>query len=239
MHDKTTDSQLYAIHTDHLGTPQLVTDAQQHPVWQASYTAFGKAKVSTEKIMLNLRLPGQYFDVETDKHYNLHRDYDPLVGRYLTSDPIGLDGGHNTYSYVGGNPLSRIDPLGLKGVMPGGRWWDPPVVDNGSSCKTTALPLTQVDDDGCISTGAGPKICIGPGAIKGVATNLAEQLALEAAQSGAGQRIMQGLINDARYPESVWAKMQYIQTSLTTGENIVIHYWQNLVTGVREGFKFK
>ena len=151
----------------------------------------------------------------------------------------GLLGGINTYGYVGGNPLSRIDPLGLKGVMPGGRWWDPPVVDNGSSCKTTALPLPQVDDDGCISTGAGPKICIGPGAIKGVATNLAEQLALEAAQSGAGQRIMQGLVNDARYPESVWAKMQYVQTSLTTGENIVIHYWQNLVTGVREGFKFK
>ncbi|MEB0134768.1 RHS repeat-associated core domain-containing protein [Actimicrobium sp. CCC2.4] len=117
LHDKSTDSQVYAIHTDHLGTPQLVTDAQQHPVWQASYSAFGKAKVSTEKIMLNLRLPGQHFDVETDKHYNLHRDYDPLVGRYLTSDPIGLKGGFNTYSYVGGNPLSFVDPLGLRDVI--------------------------------------------------------------------------------------------------------------------------
>jgi RHS repeat-associated protein len=117
LHDKSTDSKLYAIHTDHLGTPQLVTDAQQHPVWQASYTAFGKAKVSTEKIMLNLRLPGQYFDGETGNHYNYFRHYDPLVGRYLTSDPIGLKGGFNTYSYVGGNPLSFVDPLGLRDVI--------------------------------------------------------------------------------------------------------------------------
>ncbi len=113
LHDSSADSQLYAIHTDHLGTPQLVTDARQQPVWQANYTAFGKASVSTEKITLNLRLPGQYFDNETSHHYNYFRYYDWLTGRYLTSDPIGLDGGMNTYSYVGGNPISFIDSLGL------------------------------------------------------------------------------------------------------------------------------
>jgi RHS repeat-associated protein len=113
LHDKSTDSQFYAIHTDHLGTPQLVTDAQQQPVWQANYTAFGNANVSTGKITLNLRLPGQYFDDETGHHYNYFRYYDPHVGRYLTSDPIGLDGGMNTYNYVGGNPISLIDSFGL------------------------------------------------------------------------------------------------------------------------------
>jgi RHS repeat-associated protein len=118
LHDTATDSRLYAIHTDHLGTPQLVTDDQQQPVWQASTSVFGKASVALAKITLNLRLPGQYFDAETATHYNLHRDYDPQTGRYLTSDPIGLDGGFNTYNYVSGNPLGYVDLLGLAASCP-------------------------------------------------------------------------------------------------------------------------
>ena len=61
----------------------------------------------------NLRFPGQYLDRETGLFYNYYRDYDPQTGRYVQSDPIGLDGGLNPYLYVSSNPLGAIDPFGL------------------------------------------------------------------------------------------------------------------------------
>jgi RHS repeat-associated protein len=61
----------------------------------------------------NLRFPGQYFDSETGKHYNYFRDYDPTLGRYIESDPLGIDAGLNTYSYVQASPVAFSDDLGL------------------------------------------------------------------------------------------------------------------------------
>ena len=60
----------------------------------------------------SIRFQGQYFDTETGLHYNWFRYYDPDVGRFVASDPIGLAGGANTYRYAT-NPLSWVDPLGL------------------------------------------------------------------------------------------------------------------------------
>ncbi|GAB3254574.1 RHS repeat domain-containing protein [Chitinimonas naiadis] len=113
------DQSVRYIHSDHLGTPRLLTNASQKAVWAWQGEPFGADQANEDpestgtKYSFNLRFPGQYYDVETGNHYNLNRDYDPKVGRYVQSDPIGLAGGINTYAYVRGNPVSRIDPKGL------------------------------------------------------------------------------------------------------------------------------
>jgi RHS repeat-associated protein len=82
-------------------------------VWAARYEAFGASYSDVGQVGNPLRFPGQYWDGETGFYYNYQRYYDFQTGRYITSDPIGLDGGLNTYGYVGGNPIVRADPLGL------------------------------------------------------------------------------------------------------------------------------
>ncbi|WP_266160581.1 RHS repeat-associated core domain-containing protein, partial [Dyella silvatica] len=107
------------VHADGLGTPRAVTNATGTTLWQWSYagTAFGEqAPTSASGYTFNLRFPGQYFDVESGISDNIHRGYDAATGRYVQSDPIGLDGGVSTYGYVGGSPYGNVDPLGLFGL---------------------------------------------------------------------------------------------------------------------------
>ena len=104
----------YFIHYDPSHRPILITNIEGKTVWSAKYTVYGLATVSPESaITYNRRAPGQYLDNETGFHYNYHRYYDPVTGRYTQPDLIGLAGGLNLYSYGEGNPLGVCDVLGL------------------------------------------------------------------------------------------------------------------------------
>lgn len=104
----------YYFHNDQLGTPQVLTDSAQQVVWQGNYEPFGKLNETVATVEQNIRFPGQYFDKETELHYNYFRTYDPNTGRYVESDPIGLSGGVSTYGYGLNSPNSNIDRFGLK-----------------------------------------------------------------------------------------------------------------------------
>jgi RHS repeat-associated protein len=107
------------IHTDQLNTPRAIANGSGNLVWQWDSDPFGKDAANEQPagqgpLAFNSRFPGQQFDQETGLHYNYYRDYDPALGRYVESDPIGLDGGINTYGYVEGDPLGKSDFYGLQ-----------------------------------------------------------------------------------------------------------------------------
>ncbi|WP_147468140.1 RHS repeat domain-containing protein, partial [Pseudomonas syringae group genomosp. 3] len=108
-----TENKVYYYHTDQIGTPLEMTDAEGQIVWQAKYRAWGAVeKLVVNEVEQNLRFQGQYFDVETGLHYNTFRYYDPEIGRFTTQDPIGLLGGFNLYQYAP-SPIGWTDPQGL------------------------------------------------------------------------------------------------------------------------------
>jgi RHS repeat-associated protein len=110
---------LYYVHTDHLNTPRRVTRPSDNKLMWSWYSdPFGtdlpnENPAAGGTFKYNLRFPGQLYDSHAGLNQNYFRDYDPAIGRYVESDPIGLDGGINTYGYVAGNPITLTDPEGL------------------------------------------------------------------------------------------------------------------------------
>ena len=93
--------------------------------WKWDSLPFGENPTNTNPSNLGTmffkhRFPGHYRDPETELHQNWNRDYDPTLGRYITSDLIGLAARPNIYLYVEGHPASSSDPTGLVdvGTMP-------------------------------------------------------------------------------------------------------------------------
>ena len=114
-----TTTHIYYVYADQTNTPRVITQAIDNKmVWRwDGADPFGLKQPNDSPTKLahfvyNPRFPGQLYDKETNLHYNYFRDYDPQQGRYVESDPIGLTGGINTYSYVGGDPLQYADPSG-------------------------------------------------------------------------------------------------------------------------------
>ena len=112
------------LQVDHLGTPRLAKDSTGKIQWRWDSDGYGSTAADEDpdgdgkKTTINLRFAGQYYDVESGLHYNWNRYYSPRLGRYISSDPIGVEGGGNTYGYVGGTPLSYFDVLGLSPMSP-------------------------------------------------------------------------------------------------------------------------
>jgi RHS repeat-associated protein len=169
------------IHNDHLGTPQKLTDSTGTVVWSADYKPFGEATVNpSSTITNNLRFPGQYYDAETGLNYNYYRDYNPVTGRYLQADQMGIQEGTNhLFVYVGNNPTDFADPFGLgyndlppnlqlppDYPLPPNFWpppsptpsppdWKPPMPDIPNWLKTQCTPWKKV---GCLQC----RTCVKP-----------------------------------------------------------------------------
>ncbi|MBX3711828.1 MAG: RHS repeat protein [Lysobacter sp.] len=119
-------TRLFHVEPDMLGSPRAVIDPTRGMNgtvvwrWDLAGEAFGNDKPNEDPdgdgtaFVLDMRFPGQQYDSATGLNYNYFRDYEASTGRYVESDPIGLDAGINTYTYVGATPLVRIDPHGLQ-----------------------------------------------------------------------------------------------------------------------------
>lgn len=143
------------IHTDHLNTPREITRTTDHVVlWRWRSDPFGtdmsEEDVDGDSVDLRyyLRFPGQFFDFSSGLHYNYFRDYDPMTGRYVESDPIGLDGGTNTYAYSLSSPIRFQDPQGLAC----GTGWNDPIVPDSFAGGAVDFTGPCVNHDACYGT---------------------------------------------------------------------------------------
>ena len=100
---------LYYVHTDHLNRPIKMSDGSKTMVWSSEYQPWGAVQSLSGPLTLDLRFPGQWFQLEAGLHYNWHRHYDPSLGRYTQTDPLGFVDGPSVYGYARGNPYRYVD----------------------------------------------------------------------------------------------------------------------------------
>ena len=134
---------VWYYHTNPAGTAKMVTDAQGKVVWDGLYGAWGKVLANdggAHGFAQPLRMPGQYADEVSGLHYNTFRMYDPEAGRFISPDPIGLNGGLNLYQYAP-NPIGWIDPLGLATRIPNPDFSDNLFPAGEGQSNTVSIPM--------------------------------------------------------------------------------------------------
>ncbi|MCY1124511.1 DUF6531 domain-containing protein [Escherichia coli] len=134
------ERRLHLYHCDHRGLPQALITPEGETAWCGEYDEWGNQlnEENPHHLYQPYRLPGQQYDEESGLYYNRHRYYDPLQGRYITQDPIGLKGGINLYTYPLA-PIRYTDPLGLERVI---SVYGPPAPDRAGA--ETPLVLTDM-----------------------------------------------------------------------------------------------
>jgi RHS repeat-associated protein len=157
---------IYYVHSDHLNAPRKIAQPTTGTLaWRWDTDPFGSAAPNQNPAGLGtfpyyLRFPGQYYQAETGINQNVARDYDPAVGRYVESDPIGVDAGVNTYLYALANPISHFDAMGLETMPDSGRptsypkcfqWpnFPPPGCSCAKNCQETSGKLTIACNKDC------------------------------------------------------------------------------------------
>jgi RHS repeat-associated protein len=114
----------YYVHADYQNTPRQIDNASGQAVWTWEPVTFGANAPNTDPLNTGtsfdykVRFPGQVADTEPELRYNYFRDYNPTLGRYVQSDPIGLIGGIDTYGYVRNTPVSSYHPMTGLGYVP-------------------------------------------------------------------------------------------------------------------------
>ena len=107
---------VYWVHSDHLGRPARMTAANQTWAWDVIYEPFGAVSYSwSNPETLDIRFPGQWFQLETGLAYNWHRHYDATIGRYLQADPLRIDDKEG--ATVGGLPLVADQNIRARGAI--------------------------------------------------------------------------------------------------------------------------
>ncbi|MFC9677519.1 putative T7SS-secreted protein [Streptomyces sp. NPDC056949] len=151
------DSRFFAVVTDLVGAPTELVDVQGEIAWRSRSSLWGRTTWGRDSTGYTpLRFPGQYYDPETELHYNVHRHYDPETARYLSPDPLGLAPAPNPATYVD-NPVTWSDPLGLTPCPPQEK-----VVETPEVVAPKPLKPHQVMDEWEKFLGEGPYTDVHP-----------------------------------------------------------------------------
>jgi len=167
-------------HQDELGSTLALTDETGTSTDQFAYSPYGQLLNRTGTTTTSFQWLGGYgvtYDSETDLHLTLHRAYSSSMKRFISADPLGIDGGVNLYAYGDLNPLAFVDPSGNIPV---------PVITAiyGAIAGAVSGGITGYAHDGWDGVGKGVLVGAGAGALTGALMPQTSHVAASAAVAG-------------------------------------------------------